>query len=122
MLACLPTEKNNPEIKERMIEDPPLMTIRRNFTVPPPIRWMLSRVPAASWLMPCRRGALDYRIADQQRPRFAGSLTCDNGPAVTWLHSAIEVAVPGDVILSAADGFTETAEWRPCWAWRETKV
>ena len=98
-----------------MIEAPPLMTIRRNFTRP-----TADQVDAFQGV-PCGfvvdamqgRGALDYRIKpiSNDHAVFAGvAVTCDNGPADNLAaFCAIEVAVPGDVILSAADGFTETA-------------
>ena len=98
-----------------MIEDPPLMTIRKNFTRP-----TADQVDAFQGV-PCGfvvdamqgRGALDYRIKpiSNDHAVFSGvAVTCDNGPADNLAaFCAMEVAVAGDVILAAADNFTETA-------------
>jgi len=98
-----------------MIEDPPLLTLRRNF--PRPTAEQLAAfadVPTGFLVDAMKgRGALHHRIKpiDDDKARFHGTaITCDNGPADNLgAFCAIEVAAPGDVVLAAADGFEATA-------------
>ena len=98
-----------------MIEDPPLMSIRKNFARPTADQVNdFQGVPCGFVVDAMQgRGALDYQIKpiSNDHAVFAGvAVTCDNGPADNLAaFCAIEVAAPGDVILAAADGFTETA-------------
>ena len=98
-----------------MIEDPPLMSIRKNFTRPTTDQVNdFQGVPCGFVVDAMQgRGALDYRIKpiSNDHAVFSGvAVTCDNGPADNLAaFCAMEVAVAGDVILAAADNFTETA-------------
>jgi 4-hydroxy-4-methyl-2-oxoglutarate aldolase len=101
-----------------MIEDPPLLTLRRNFPRPAPEALAaLSAVPTG-YLVDAQhgRGALDHRIkpldaAPGGRSGFCGTaVTCYTGPDDNLaVFAALEVAQAGDVILAAADGFTGSA-------------
>ncbi len=99
-----------------MLEDPPLLTIRRN----PP---RLSRAELepfrdclTGWLADARngRGALDAAIKPlapeiPAMGRFVGSaLTCWCGPNDNLaLLAAVALAEPGDVVVVAAEGFAQ---------------
>ncbi len=95
-----------------MIEDPPLLTIRRNF--PRPDTALVAKLQGAQTghLVDCMggRGALDYRIKplDPQRASFvAVAVTCHAGPDENLsVFAALDVVQDGDVIVAAAEGFT----------------
>jgi 4-hydroxy-4-methyl-2-oxoglutarate aldolase len=98
-----------------MIKDPPLLRIRRKF--PRPSKNVLAAfagVPTgfATDAMD-GRGALDYRIkplAPPREPIVGVAMTCACGPADNLaLWGALAMAEPGDVLLTATDGFTETS-------------
>lgn len=98
-----------------MIEDPPLLTIRRRIERPE--RSMLDAFAGTStgFIVDAMegRGALDRTIKPQPGTplRFVGSaLTCQNGPADNLaLCAAVAQCEPGDVIVAATDGFTGCA-------------
>ena len=98
-----------------MIEDPPLLTIRRRIVRPSAEQLRaLSGVPTGYVVDAMNgRGALDARIKPipGTPTAFTGvALTCHAGPADNLaLFGAVAQAVPGDVILCATDGFTETS-------------
>ncbi len=101
-----------------MIEDPPLLTVRRRFARPAPDAVAaLAGVPTGQLVDAMGgRAALDYRIkpvldTDTVPCAFAGvAVTCHAGPADNLaLWGAMDLAEPGDVIVAAADGFTGTA-------------
>ncbi len=101
-----------------MIEDPPLLTLRRNFARPAPEALAALTAVPTGYLVDAQsgRGALDHRIkpldpAPGGRNRFCGTaVTCRTGPDDNLaLFAALEVAKPGDVILAATDGFTGSA-------------
>jgi 4-hydroxy-4-methyl-2-oxoglutarate aldolase len=97
-----------------MIEDPPLLIVRRRFAR-----------PSAGQLKPFAglqtgfavdamngRGGLDARIKPIGVPKpFCGvALPCEAGPADNLApFAALDVAKPGDVIICAADGFERTS-------------
>ncbi|MDJ0946313.1 MAG: 4-hydroxy-4-methyl-2-oxoglutarate aldolase [Kiloniellales bacterium] len=98
-----------------MIEDPPLLTIRRNFPRPRPEQVAaLTGVPTGQ-VVDCLdgRGALDGRIKpiDPAAAGFCGvALPCHAGPADNLaVFGALDAAQPSDVILIGTDGFTATA-------------
>ena len=98
-----------------MIDDPPLLKIRRRFKRPTPEQVAaLTGIPTG-YLVDCMdgRGALDYRIKpiDEATADFCGvALTCHAGPADNLAAmAALDVAEAGDVIIAATDGFMETA-------------
>ena len=98
-----------------MIKDPPLLRIRRKF--PRPSKKVLAAfagVPTGFVTDAMNgRGALDYRIkplAPAQEVMVGVAMTCHCGPADNLaLFGALATAEPGDVLLAATDGFTETS-------------
>jgi 4-hydroxy-4-methyl-2-oxoglutarate aldolase len=98
-----------------MLEDPPLLTVRRTF--PRPRRDLLVRLERAQTghIVDARNGraALDHRIkpVDPECAQFVGpALTCQTGADDNLaILAALVLAEPGDVIVVAADGFAETA-------------
>lgn len=98
-----------------MIEDPPLLTIRRNFPRPTAQQVAaLTGVPTG-FVVDCLdgRGALDGRIKpiDPAAAGFCGvALPCHAGPADNLaVFGALDAAQKGDVILIGTDGFAATA-------------
>lgn len=98
-----------------MIEDPPLLQIRRSFPRP-----QESDVAALAGLQTGYiidalggLGALDHRIKPLEPLRSAMvgvALTCHCGPADNLaLFGAIHAARPGDILVVGTDGFTGTA-------------
>jgi 4-hydroxy-4-methyl-2-oxoglutarate aldolase len=98
-----------------MIKDPPLLRIRRNF--PRPSAETLAAFAGAptGFVTDAMngRGALDYRIkpiVPMQEVMVGVAMTCACGPADNLaLFGALATARPGDVLLAATDGFTETS-------------
>src|ERR1700682_5413024 len=98
-----------------MIEDPPLLTIRREF--PRPSEALVSAfrdVPIGNVVDAMDgQGALDYRIKaiDPARAVFCAiAVTGATGPSDNLaIFGAVAQATPGDVIIVASDGFTGTA-------------
>jgi 4-hydroxy-4-methyl-2-oxoglutarate aldolase len=98
-----------------MIKDPPLLRIRRKF--PRPSKKTLAAfagIPTGFAADAMNgRGALDYRIkplAPAKEVMVGVAMTCHCGPADNLaLFGALAVAEPGDVLLAATDGFTETS-------------
>src|SRR3954449_1086082 len=98
-----------------MIEEPPLLTIRRRpspAAVPP---HPLFRDAPTGWLVDAMdgRGAMDQAIKPLAPEvagmgRFVGTaLTCWCGPNDNLAAmAAVALAAPGDVIVVAAEGFT----------------
>lgn len=97
-----------------MIEDPPLLTIRRHFERPPAAAVAALRGVATGPLVDCMegRGALAHSIKplDADCAAFAGvAVTCWAGPADNLaVFGALSVVTAGDVIVAATDGFTAT--------------
>jgi 4-hydroxy-4-methyl-2-oxoglutarate aldolase len=98
-----------------MIEDPPLLTVRRRTARPDFAKLgALAGVQTGNLVDAMDgRGALDYAIKpiDPKRSAFVGpALTCEPGPSDNLaILAAIALAAPGDVIVAAGDGFTGTA-------------
>jgi 4-hydroxy-4-methyl-2-oxoglutarate aldolase len=98
-----------------MIDDPPVLTIRRSW--PRPSATTIARFAGAptSFVVDALggRGALDWRIKPipGTPPAFVGAaLPCRCGPADNLaVAAAVGLARGGDVILAASDGFTGTA-------------
>jgi 4-hydroxy-4-methyl-2-oxoglutarate aldolase len=96
-----------------MIEEPPLLTVRRSFERPPPATLQPFRGAPTSVVADAQsgRGGLDHRI----KPLRDGD--CVVGPALTcWCGpcdnlaalAALELAQPGDVLVLATDGWEGT--------------
>jgi 4-hydroxy-4-methyl-2-oxoglutarate aldolase len=98
-----------------MIKDPPLLTIRRDFPRPSAsVMKAFAGVPTGFVTDAMNgRGALDYRIKPLAAPNevvVGIAMTCHCGPADNLaLFGALAAAEPGDVLLAATDGFTETS-------------
>jgi 4-hydroxy-4-methyl-2-oxoglutarate aldolase len=98
-----------------MLEDPPLLVIRKSF--PRPASAKLARLKGAQTghIVDAMdgRGALDAAIepVDPNRAQFVGAaLTCETGPSDNLaIIAAVAHANEGDVIVAAADAFTSTA-------------
>ncbi len=98
-----------------MIKEPPLLTIRRNFTRPP--RELIDKLEGAQTGhiadAQMGRAALDHRIkpVDPACSQFVGTaLTCQPGADDNLaILVALALARPGDVIVAAADAFSSTA-------------
>lgn len=98
-----------------MLEEPPILQIRRDFARP--AAYLLARFRGAptGFLADCMdgRGALDYRIkpVDPARADFAGvAVPCLCGPGDNLaILAALSVLQPGDVIVAAAEGFSGLA-------------
>jgi 4-hydroxy-4-methyl-2-oxoglutarate aldolase len=94
-----------------MIDEPPLLQVRRQFRRPEPSLVQQFRDAPTGFLVDCMdgRGAVDWRIkpVDPERATFVGSaLPCLCGPGDNLaLLAAMTVAQPGDVILAAGEGF-----------------
>ncbi|HVO03175.1 MAG TPA: hypothetical protein VMT54_13305 [Candidatus Cybelea sp.] len=98
-----------------MIKDPPLLRIRRKF--PRPSKKVLAAfagVPTGFAVDAMNgRGALDYRIkplAPARGVMVGAAMTCHCGPADNLaLFGALAMAEPGDILVAATDGYTETS-------------
>jgi 4-hydroxy-4-methyl-2-oxoglutarate aldolase len=97
-----------------MIEEPPLLTVRRRFARP-----SLAQVAKFNGLQTGfvadamnGRGGLDARIKPIGNPLpFCGvAVPCEAGPADNLApFAALDVAQPGEVIICAADAFEKTS-------------
>ena len=98
-----------------MIEDPPLLTLKRNINRPSKDKVSALSRASTGVLVDCLggRAALDQSIKPMSphATSFAGvALTCDAGPADNLaVFGAIHLAEPGDVIIIATDAFMGTA-------------
>jgi 4-hydroxy-4-methyl-2-oxoglutarate aldolase len=94
-----------------MLEEPPLLQIRRHFRRPTTDVLARFQDAATGFLADCMdgRGALDWRIkpVDPACAAFAGAvLPCLCGPGDNLaLLAALTVAQPGDVIMVAGESF-----------------
>ena len=98
-----------------MIKDPPLLSIRRRFSRPPPDQIARFRDVPTGHLVDAMggRGCLPHVIKPlfQDQPHMVGiALTCHAGPADNLaVFGALHVAAAGDVLIAATDAFTRTA-------------
>ena len=94
-----------------MIENHPLLTVRRRFPRPNPAQVAALRGAQTGNIVDAlggTRGALDGRIKPIGAPTpFCGvAITADCGPADNLAaFGALDAAEPGDVIICASDGF-----------------
>ena len=95
-----------------MIDDPPLLTIRRRIERPERSLVEAFAGTPTGFIVDAMggRGSLDSRIKPLPGTpnRFVGTaLTCLNGPADNLaLAAAVSLCAPGDVLVAATDGFT----------------
>jgi 4-hydroxy-4-methyl-2-oxoglutarate aldolase len=97
-----------------MIEDPPLLQIRRRFTRPTSAQLDAFRGLQTGFVVDAMngRGAMDGRIKPiGDTGDFCGvAVPCHAGPADNLaVFGALSIAQAGDVIVCGADGFAETA-------------
>lgn len=98
-----------------MIEDPPLLTVRRNFPRPTSSQLEGFRGVATGVVVDCMdgRGALHHTIkpVTPDATSFTGvAVTCDAGPADNLaVFAAMDLCQPGDVVMIATDAFLSTA-------------
>src|SRR5438552_594841 len=98
-----------------MIKDPPLLTIRRNFSRPSSDEVAaFAQVPTGHAVDALGgRGALDYRIKPLVPPASVMTgvaVTCHCGPADNLaLFAALALAKPGDILVAAADASMATS-------------
>lgn len=98
-----------------MLEDPPLLVIRRSFQRPPAAKLTRIEGVQTGHVVDAMngRGALDLAIKPvaPDRAQFIGTaMTCETGPSDNLaIMAAIAVAQAGDAIVSASDGLMSTA-------------
>ena len=98
-----------------MIEEPPILTLRRNFERPTQAQVDAFRGVQTGFVVDAMngRGALDGRIkpCSENQAQFCGvAVTCHAGPAdILAPFSAIEISGPGDIVVVATDGYQATA-------------
>ena len=97
-----------------MIEDAPLLQIRRRFTRPTAAQVKAFHGLQTGFVVDAMngRGAMDGRIKPiAESGTFCGvALPCYAGPADNLaVFGALSIAQPGDVVVCGADFFTETA-------------
>jgi 4-hydroxy-4-methyl-2-oxoglutarate aldolase len=98
-----------------MIEDPPLITLRRKFRRPRPKQVAALAGTPTGFVVDALggRAALGFEVKPvvPEQASFCGvALTCHAGPADNLaVFVALPVAEPGDVIVAAADGYRGTA-------------
>jgi len=98
-----------------MIEDPPILTLKKNFLRPSKEQVNSLAKTSTGVLVDCLggRGAMcqSIKTINPEAESFAGvALTCDAGPADNLaVFGAIHLASVGDVIVIATDAFTSTA-------------
>jgi 4-hydroxy-4-methyl-2-oxoglutarate aldolase len=98
-----------------MLQDPPILTIKRAWTRPDPK--LVAKLAGAQTghLVDAMngRGAMDYRVkpVDPKNAHFCGvALTCQPGPDDNLaIVAALVLAVKGDVIVAAGEGFERSA-------------
>lgn len=98
-----------------MIQDPPLLTILREWPRPDPA--LVARLAGAltGHVVDAMDGggamAAAIKPVDPARAAFAGvAITCETGPGDNLaVMGALALAKPGDVIVAAADGFLGAA-------------
>jgi 4-hydroxy-4-methyl-2-oxoglutarate aldolase len=101
-------------VEREMIEDPPLLTVRRRFPRPNAKQLAAFRGAMTGHVVDAMegRGALHHGIKPvSERTSFCGpALTCEAGPGdCLAVFGALEEAKPGDVILCATDAFRDTS-------------
>lgn len=98
-----------------MIDDPPLLTIRRRFARPDPALVEALRGIQTGFAVDAMdgSGALHHRIkpVDPALATVVGvAVTCDCGPADNLaVFAALDIAGPGDILVCAAGGYEGTA-------------
>lgn len=97
-----------------MIEDPPLLTVRRRFARPSQAQVEKFKSLQTGFVVDAMggRGGLDARVkpVGDALPFCGVALPCEAGPADNLApFAALDVAMAGDVIVCAADSFDRTS-------------
>ncbi len=97
-----------------MIEDPPLLRIRRNFQRPSAAQVDAFRGQQTGHVVDAMGGSggLSERVKPigGVKPFCGVAVTCNDGPADNLAtYASLNVVRPGDVVVSSAGGFTEVA-------------
>lgn len=98
-----------------MIEDPPLLTLKRNTRRPAAEKVAAIAKASTGVVVDCLggRGAMcsSIKAVNSEASRFCGvALSCDAGPADNLaVFGALHVARAGDVVVVATDAFKATA-------------
>lgn len=98
-----------------MLEDPPLLTIRREWRRPNAAQLAAFEGVQTGQAVDAMegRGALDHSIKaiDPGKAQFVGTaITCETGPNDNLaILAAIALARPGDVVVAASEGFKQSA-------------
>jgi 4-hydroxy-4-methyl-2-oxoglutarate aldolase len=98
-----------------MLEDPPILTVRRKFSRPDPALVARLAGTQTGHVVDALqgRGALEHTIkpVDPRRAQFVGvALTCEAGANDNLaIMAALVLGEPGDVAIAACDGFSATA-------------
>jgi 4-hydroxy-4-methyl-2-oxoglutarate aldolase len=98
-----------------MLEDPPLLVIRKSFSRPAADKLEKLKGAQTGHVVDAMngRGALDAAIkpVDPLTAQFVGTaITCETGPSDNLaIMAAVALAQAGDVVISASDGFMSTA-------------
>ncbi len=98
-----------------MIEEPPVLTLRRNFERPTAAQVSAFKGVQTGFVVDAMsgRGAMDGTIkpVTEDQSTFCGvAVTCHAGPAdIMAPFAAIEIAGPGDIVVVATDGYVATA-------------
>jgi 4-hydroxy-4-methyl-2-oxoglutarate aldolase len=98
-----------------MLEDPPILTIRRSWTRPDPAKLARLKNVQTGQAVDAMdgRGGLDASIKpiDPACCMMLGTaITCETGPNDNLaILAALSLAKPGDVLISATEGFTHSA-------------
>jgi len=98
-----------------MIEDPPILTLKRNISRPTETQINFFKGVQTGFIVDAMngRGALDGRIKplSEDQAIFSGmAITCHTGPADNLaVFGAMELAEAGDVIVASTDEFHQTA-------------
>jgi 4-hydroxy-4-methyl-2-oxoglutarate aldolase len=98
-----------------MIEDPPLITLRRRFGRPSPDHVAALAGTPTGFVVDALGGraalASEVKPVVAEQASFCGvAVTCHAGPADNLaVFAALPVLQPGDVIVAAADGYRGTA-------------
>ena len=98
-----------------MIEDPPILTLKRNISRPSETQINFFKGVQTGFIVDAMngRGALDGRIKplSEDQAIFSGmAITCHTGPADNLaVFGAMELAEAGDVIVASTDEFHQTA-------------
>ncbi len=98
-----------------MIEDPPILKIKRKFRRPSAEQVNALSNVATGFVVDCMngRGALHASVKpiDETQALFCGvAVTCDCGPADNLAaFGALDICQPGDVLVLATDAFEATA-------------